>query len=43
MCDGVAFLDDDDFSLNGLPPVVCSVVFGSSVMFSGTIRASKPA
>ena len=26
-----------------LPPVDCSAVFGSSVMFSGTMRASKPA
>ena len=30
-------------SLKGLPPVVSLVVFGSSVMFSGTMRASKPA
>jgi hypothetical protein len=29
-------------SLQGLPPVICAVVFGSSVMFSGAMRVSKP-
>ncbi len=38
-----SFLATTIFSLNGLPPVVLLVVFGSSVMFSGTMRASKPA
>ena len=30
-------------SLQALPPVTCAVVLGSSVMFSGTMRGSKPA
>ncbi len=30
-------------SLQALPPVACPAVFGKSVMFSGTIRVSKPA
>ena len=37
------FLAMTTFSLKALPPVVWAVVFGSSVMFSGTMRASKPA
>ena len=31
------------FSLNALPPVASRWVFGSSVTFSGTTRAPKPA
>ena len=30
-------------SFQALPPVACAAVFGSSVMFSGTMRVSKPA
>ena len=30
-------------SFQPLPPVAWSSVFGSSVMFSGTMRVSKPA
>ena len=29
-------------SLQALPPVVWFAVFGNSVMFSGTMRVSKP-
>ncbi len=30
-------------SLQGLPPVICAVVLGNRVMFSGAMRVSKPA
>ena len=40
---GVAFLDVMARSFQLLPPVVCFAVFGRQVMFSGTMRASKPA
>ena len=41
--DAVALLATTTRSLKALPPVASLVVFGSSVMFSGTMRASKPA
>ena len=36
------FLAATIFSLSGLPPVACGADFASSVMFSGTMRGSKP-
>ena len=37
------FLTVIERSLQPLPPVTWAPVFGSSVMFSGTMRVSKPA